>query len=308
MPPLVRRTSSFTAKDARDTYASVPEQSHDQKVIPDIDMKELMSGLLGGPPPSDADEPELDQPLPAHPPLHEPAALQPPPPMQPPQPAAAVKVEPRSFLLAAPAFHAPSLAVRSSAQPSKAMAPVPLVAPPPPPLPLPPVQLPPVAAAMVDSRDGVECVEVDADRSDSLPLQCWGGVLKGTPATCTPGFVSGKAHFKNKFCLACREGIAVPASRVRALAPEMHAWYNNSLRAGFWKVRPPPPSPMSSHLLSRLLSHLLSPSLTFSRTGSRQVASSAIGGGEVRIANNTITCDGPWLVVYRGAPVKHAAR
>jgi hypothetical protein len=25
----------------------------------------------------------------------------------------------------------------------------------------------------------------------------------------------------------------------------------------------------------------------------------AVGGGEVRIANNTITCDGPWLVVYR---------
>ena len=33
--------------------------------------------------------------------------------------------------------------------------------------------------------------------------------------------------------------------------------------------------------------------------------SAAIGGGEVRIANNTITCDGPWLVVYRGLPPPH---
>ena len=76
--------------------------------------------------------------------------------------------------------------------------------------------------------------------------------------------MTGKAHFKNKFCANCRKGIAVPTSRVRAMATEMRHVYQNSLRAGFWKRVP-----------------------------------QSIGGGEVRIANNTITCDGPWLVVYR---------
>ena len=59
----------------------------------------------------------------------------------------------------------------------------------------------------------------------------------------------------------------MPAWRVRALRPEMQALYANSLRAGFWKR-----------------------------------ASATIGGGDVRIANNTITCDGPWLAVYKGMP------
>ena len=93
---------------------------------------------------------------------------------------------------------------------------------------------------------------------------CWGGLLKDDTSACSPGFVTGKAHFKNKFCANCRKGIAVPTSRVRAMATEMRHVYQNSLRAGFWKLVP-----------------------------------QSIGGGEVRIANNTITCDGPWLVVYR---------
>jgi len=100
------------------------------------------------------------------------------------------------------------------------------------------------------------------DEVDGCP--CWGGMLKGTSAQCTPGFASGKAHFKNKFCEECRKGIDVPADRVRAVRPGVQALYANSLRAGFWKRSAP-----------------------------------ALGGGEVRIANNTITCDGPWLIVYR---------
>ena len=67
--------------------------------------------------------------------------------------------------------------------------------------------------------------------------------------------------------MKCRDGIEVPALRVRAVKPEMQSLYANSLRAGFWKR-----------------------------------ASPSIGGGEARIANNTITCDGPWLVVYRDLP------
>ena len=62
---------------------------------------------------------------------------------------------------------------------------------------------------------------------------CWGAVLKGDESKCTAGFASGKAHFKNKFCFACRDGIDVPAERVRALRPEMRQYYANSLRAGF---------------------------------------------------------------------------
>ena len=122
-----------------------------------------------------------------------------------------------------------------------------------------------------------DCVEVDSHHSDALPVhECWGALLKRDLASCdlascTPGFVSGVAHFKSKFCTSCCEGIAVPASRVRTLTPEMqveaHAWYDNSQRAGFWKM-----------------------------------ASPAMGGGKMRIANNTITCDGPWLVLYQGEP------
>jgi hypothetical protein len=108
--------------------------------------------------------------------------------------------------------------------------------------------------------------ETEAEESATAGA-CWGGMLKRDCTACSPGFESGKAHFKNKFCANCRKGIAVDASRVRALTSEMHTMYGNSLRAGFWKK-----------------------------------ASASIGGGEVRIANNTITCDGPWLVVYRDLP------
>ena len=42
---------------------------------------------------------------------------------------------------------------------------------------------------------------------------CWGAELMGTAVHCTLGFVSGKAHFKNKFCARCRQGINVPVRR-----------------------------------------------------------------------------------------------
>lgn len=98
---------------------------------------------------------------------------------------------------------------------------------------------------------------------------CWGAVLKGDGgASCElSGFASGKMHFKSKFCAACIESIEIPASRVRAMRPEMQGLFANSQRAGFWKTAP-----------------------------------DSLGGGEVRIANNTITCDGPWLIVYRDLP------
>ena len=98
--------------------------------------------------------------------------------------------------------------------------------------------------------------------------QCWGTVLKGDSGSrCTPGFTSGKAHFKNKFCANCRACVDLPATRVRAMRDEMKPLFTNSLKAGFWKSAP-----------------------------------DSLGGGEVRIANNTITCDGPWLIVYKDLP------
>ena len=120
----------------------------------------------------------------------------------------------------------------------------------------------------LDDDTVAQVLEGDGLPTDApQPSQCWGAELKCDDLSCAAGFTSGRAHFKNKFCAACREGIHIPASRVRALKPEMRALYANSLRAGFWKR-----------------------------------AAESIGGGEVRLANNTITCDGPWLVVYRGLP------
>ena len=55
---------------------------------------------------------------------------------------------------------------------------------------------------------------------------------------------------------------------MRALTEDMRALYSsNSLSAGFWKRAP-----------------------------------ASLGGGEFRLVNNTITCEGAWLVVYREAP------
>lgn len=96
---------------------------------------------------------------------------------------------------------------------------------------------------------------------------CWGAELTGDSSRCTPGFEPGHAHFKNKFCAACRNCVEVPAERVRALTPELQPMLTNNLRAGFWKS-----------------------------------ASQLIGGGLVRVVNNTNACEGPYLAVYREPP------
>ena len=106
-------------------------------------------------------------------------------------------------------------------------------------------------------------------RPPETPLnRCWGAELKGGDAsTCQPGFQCGKVHFKNKFCSCCRAGIDVPASRIRPLSPELQIAFANSQSEGFWKTGP-------SHL----------------------------GGGMLRIINNTAACVGPWLAIYRSEP------
>ena len=46
-------------------------------------------------------------------------------------------------------------------------------------------------------------------------------------AGCTPSFVPGKLHFKNKFCDNCRSCIMVPVAHVRALSAEQAACFVN---------------------------------------------------------------------------------
>lgn len=97
--------------------------------------------------------------------------------------------------------------------------------------------------------------------------RCWGAELKGDWSACCPGFEGGKVHFKNKFCTLCRSGIDVPASQIRALSPELQIAFANSQSEGFWKTGPP-----------------------------------HVGGGTLRIVNNTAACVGPWLAIYRSEP------
>lgn len=123
----------------------------------------------------------------------------------------------------------------------------------------------------MDSAAAISFDELCTVAEDPEPEEggnpCWGGVLKDDCAKgCQHGFVSGKAHFKNKFCATCRQGIKIASNRVRALTPELRPHFNNSLRGGFWNEAP-----------------------------------ASLGGGEIRIINNTITCDGPQLIVYRKA-------
>lgn len=97
------------------------------------------------------------------------------------------------------------------------------------------VQPPPDKFLSPELREAVACCsirspaaaaaaepEVAEDVSDGA---CWGGLLKKTSASCTPGFTSGKAHFKNKFWCAPahRQGTQAPprppSPRVAAALP-----------------------------------------------------------------------------------------
>ena len=94
---------------------------------------------------------------------------------------------------------------------------------------------------------------------------CWGTSLMGSSKTCTPDFVSGKAHFKNKWCAHCRQNfISVPIDRIHTVGPSLPGEATNSLRFGFWKQ--------------------------------------GVGGELRRLVNHTATCTGPQLVIYRESP------
>ena len=59
---------------------------------------------------------------------------------------------------------------------------------------------------------------------------CWGALLKSDTTCCSPGFLVGKGHLKNKFCSVCQEGIRVPTSRVRIWTPELKLVLSNDHR------------------------------------------------------------------------------
>lgn len=136
----------------------------------------------------------------------------------------------------------------------------------------------PLAAPQCDTKPGAMPAMGDdslANLDRNAPLdnssRCWGAELTGDSSRCTPGFLLGHAHFKNKFCAACRQSILVPVERVRALTSELQPMFSNTLRAGFWKT-----------------------------------ASPFIGGGLVRVVNNTHACEGPYLALYKEPPPEHA--
>ena len=98
-----------------------------------------------------------------------------------------------------------------------------------------------------------------------VATSCWGALLGGVE--CTPGFVPGKLHFKNKFCTSCKEGILVPLAQVRALRDDQAAYFINRFSKGFWNNAP-----------------------------------ASMGGGQYRILNNTAGCVPPLMAVFSGQP------
>ena len=95
---------------------------------------------------------------------------------------------------------------------------------------------------------------------------CWGAHLNGG-TTCNLQFVPGKLHFKNKFCVNCRDSIIVPTSRVCVLSAELAASFVNKRSEGFWNHAP-----------------------------------ASMGGGQYRIINNTAGSIGPRLALFRDQP------
>ncbi|MGB2469845.1 MAG: DNA gyrase subunit A, partial [Flavobacteriales bacterium] len=97
---------------------------------------------------------------------------------------------------------------------------------------------------------------------------CWGAQLHfNGDANCTPNFVPGKLHFKNKFCANCKEGILVPLAHVRGVSAELAACFVNKRSEGFWNIAP-----------------------------------KSMGGGKYRILNNTAGSIGPRLALFRDHP------
>ena len=114
-----------------------------------------------------------------------------------------------------------------------------------------------------------------SEAEETLNHACWVAQLRGDNSKCTPGFSGGTAHFKNKFCPACKAGtFEIPVTHIRALpgswntdaaSLDLKLSLSNGHSVGFWKILPD-------------------------------------GEGRFRFVNNTLDCEGPQLVVFRELP------
>ena len=94
--------------------------------------------------------------------------------------------------------------------------------------------------------------------------------MTGTSANCSLEGVIGGNHFKTKFCANCQVRIKFPASRARALTPDLQdALSLGTMKqcTGFWKQSPHPNFDV-----------------------------------RVRIINHNASCSGAWLAIFDGTP------
>ena len=96
---------------------------------------------------------------------------------------------------------------------------------------------------------------------------CWGAQIQCVSAEwCSPSFLAGARHFKTKFCCHCRQEMAVPVERVRALNDRLETIFVNRNNGGLWTSLP-------EHL----------------------------GGGRYRVINHSKGCIGAHLVIFETA-------
>jgi hypothetical protein len=75
------------------------------------------------------------------------------------------------------------------------------------------------------------------ESSQDVGVYCWTSSLRlltDAQMGCTPGFVPGKGHLKNKFCWNRRGGMDVPVQYIRALPPSLKTTFVNISSEGFW--------------------------------------------------------------------------
>jgi len=81
---------------------------------------------------------------------------------------------------------------------------------------------------------------------------CWGGCLQGTDTiACGSTRSKNSRHFKSKFCDDCKNGMVVPATRVRVLTDHMAYTLENRRSVGVWTIA----SPMMHGFLYRIVNN-----------------------------------------------------
>ena len=140
-------------------------------------------------------------------------------------------------------------------------------------------------------------------KSELSKASCWGAHLKGSVATCTPDFTHGKGHFKNKLCPNCRrEGVILPSERVKAVPLQLREKYKNSSGA-LAAHNIAPRARGSSTRDARTDDAHVPRTATHARAGlgfwATMDGTTCSIRGSVRLVNQTLSCNGPWLVVLQ---------